>query len=98
GEERAETVDDFERAFAVFALVAFLHFAAEKLRENLNAETDSEYGHAELENALVRQRRVFRVNTGWTAGQNDAFGANRGDFLRGRVVAQDDGIDVALAN
>jgi hypothetical protein len=41
-----------ERAFAVFALLAFLDFAAEKLREQLHAVADAQHRHAELKNVL----------------------------------------------
>ena len=96
--QRAGGVLHRERAFAVFALEAFLDLAAEKLREQLHAVTDAEDGHAQLENVFIRQRRVRGINTGRPAGQNDAAGLELGDFRGGRVIAQDCGIDVALAD
>ena len=98
GEQRAACVLHRERAFAVFALLAFLDLAAEKLREQLHAEADAQHRHAELENIFVRQRRVLRINARRPAGQNDAARLHRGDFGGGRVEAEDGGIDVALAH
>ena len=97
-EERARRILDLQHALAVFAFLAFLDLAAEELREQLHAEANAEHRHAEAENGLVRQRRVLGINRRRPAGKNDAAGLERGDFGGGRVVAQDGGIDVALAD
>ena len=62
GKQRAGLVLDSQRAFAVFAFLAFLDLAAEELREQLHAEANAEHRHAELENVFVRQRRVLGIN------------------------------------
>ena len=97
-EERAARVVDGEVALAVFALLAFLDLAAVEVREELHAVADAQDGHAELEDGLVRQRRVLRIHAGGPAGEDEAAGLERGDFRRRGVVAQDGGIHVALAD
>jgi hypothetical protein len=96
--QRAKTIGDAQRPFAVFAFFAFLDFAAEEMAEELQAETHAEQGQAHVENRSVGQRRFFRIHAGRSAGENDAARSQRGDFGRGRVIAEDDGIHVALAN
>ena len=97
-EQSAAGVLDRERALAVFALEPFLHPAAEKLREQLHAKTDAQHRHAQVEDVLIRQRRILGVHAGRAAGQDDALGLEPGDLRGGRVEAQDLGIDVALAD
>ena len=84
--------------FAVFAFEALLDPAAEKLGEQLHAVADAKHRHAELKDFFVGQRRFRGIHAGWAAGQDDAPGFQRGDFLRGCVEAQDLRIHVALAN
>ena len=99
GEQRTEAVFDPQGALCRYSrFVPGLDFAAEIMREQLQAVTDAQHGNAELENVRVRQRRVFGIHTGRAAGQDHAFGRERGDFRGGRVVAQDHGVDVALAD
>ena len=69
-EQRAASILHRERAFAVFALLAFLDLAAEKLREQLHAVADAEHRHAELKNVFVRQRRVL-AHTRWTVRRTE---------------------------
>ena len=98
GEERAEGVLDAECAFAVFALLARLDLAAQVLGQQLQAVADAEHGDAELEDRGVGQRRGLRIHARRAAREDDALGLERRDFRGGRVVAQDDRIDVALAD
>ena len=74
-----------ERAFAVFALLALLDLAAEELREQLHAVADAQHRHAELEDGLVRQRRVLGINTGRAAGEDDAAWASARAISRAGV-------------
>ena len=64
----------------------------------MHTVTDAEHGDAEIENFFVRQRCVLRIHAGRSAGEDDAAGFQRGDLGGGRVVVQDGGIDVALAD
>ena len=96
--QRAGRVLDGERALAVFAFEALLDLAAEKLGEQLHAVADAKHGSAEFKDFFVRQRRIGGIHTGRAAGQDDAPGFQRGDFLRRCVEAQDLRIHVALAN
>ena len=96
--EYARRILHGERALAVFALLAFLDPAAEELREQLHAVADAKHRHAERENVFVRQRRILGVNRRRPAGEDDAARLERGDFYGRRVVAEDLGINVALAD
>ena len=50
GEQGAGRVFDRERALAVFALLAWLDLAAEKLGQDLEAVANAQHRNAELEN------------------------------------------------
>ena len=89
---------DAERAFAVFALLARLDLPAEILGQELQAVANAQHRDAQLEDGAVRQRRVLGIDAGRAARQDEALGVQPGDFPRRRVVAQDDRIDVALAD
>src|SRR5258706_9586446 len=98
GEQSAEAVLHLEVAFAEFALLARLDFAAQILREDLHAITDSEGGHAEIKYGGIGQRGVLAINAGRTAGQNNPFGIQRGEIFGADIVTDYDGIHIALAN
>ncbi len=97
-EQRATTAGHPQRPFAVFAFEAFLDLAAQKLGQQLHAVADAEHGQAEGKDFFVRQGCISGIHAGRTAGQDDAFGVQRGDFLRRGVEAQDLRIHVALAD
>ena len=72
--------------------------AAQELGEDLEPVADSQHGDPEPEDRLVRQRRLWRIHAGRPAGQDDAAGFQRGDCLRGSVVAHNHRIHIALAD
>ena len=98
GEQRAEAVFDAQRAFAVFTLLSRLDFAAQILRQQLHPVADAEHGEAEFEERAIGQRRRLGIHARRAARQDDALGFERRDLRGGNVVAQDDRIDVALAD
>jgi hypothetical protein len=97
-EQHRRIVLNGEQPFAVFALLAAFNFPAQKVREHLQAVADAEHRHAQIEDGLVRERRVFCVNAGRPTRQNQSRWLERGNFLRGCVVAKDGGIHITLAN
>src|SRR6266516_2024979 len=68
------------------------------MRQDLNAVTDAQDRNAEFEDGLVRQRRVLGIHARRSAGKDQPARLERGDFLRRRVIAEDGGINVALAD
>ena len=96
--ERTRTIADGQGAFAEFPFPAGLDLAAQKVREDLNAVTDAEDRKTQFENIFVRQRRVFRIHAVRTAGKDQPARFERGDMPGRSVVAQNGGIDVALAD
>ena len=97
-EQRARGVADGQGAFAEFPFLSRLDFAGQKVRQDLNAVTDAENRNAELEDAFVRQRRVFGIHAGWSAGKDQPSRLERGDIPGASVVAENAGINVALAD
>ena len=66
--------------------------------EQLRPVANPQERDAQLENAAVGHRRLARINAGRPARKNQPLGRQLGQ-RRGRgVVAQDGGIDMALAN
>src|SRR5204863_2299413 len=97
-EQWARGVADGQGAFAEFPFLPRLDLAVEKVRQELNAVTDAENRNAELEDAFVRQGRFRGIDAGWSAGKDQPARFEGGDFLHGRVVAENAGINVALAD
>jgi len=68
------------------------------LRKHLQTVADAQYRNAQVEQEAIRQRGIVGVHAGWAAGENDAFGRERGDFAGPGVVAHNDGVNVALTD
>ena len=86
-EQWAAAVFDGQGPFAVFALLAGLDFAAEIMSEELDAKTDAKDREAELENLLVGQGSVIRVNAGRPAGENDCLRLEAGHIFPWAISA-----------
>ena len=59
-----------QRAFAVFAFLARLDFAAQEMGHQLHAVANPQDRHAQLENGRVRQRRLGHKR--WTARRTES--------------------------
>ena len=78
--------------------MAALDFAFEKLGHHLQPEADAENGDAQFKDGLVRQRGVLGVNAGRAAGENNSTGVHLRDNGGGRVVVDNGGVHLALAD
>ncbi len=83
---------------AVLARLAGDDFAAELVGHPMQAVANAQHGQAKVKDALVSQGRIGVVYRARTAGQNDAHGLIRLDFVEGRGAGKDDGEDVLLAD
>src|SRR5438105_596047 len=70
---------------------------AEDLAGNLHAVTDSQYRHAELEDASLRQRGILLIGAGVAAAQDDPADAARAKFVGRDICREDQGMDVMIA-
>ena len=96
-EERAFGIDR-QCAEAVFALFSARDFTTKNQRHQVDAVADAEDRHAELEDVLVRERRLGRIHARRSAGEDHAAHAGLLELGGGRRIMEDPGIDVALAD
>ena len=89
---------DAQRALAVLPFLAPLHLALEEPGHHLQPEADAEHWHTQVENRPVRQRGIFGIHAGRSAGEDDAARIHLRDLGGGRVVVDDGGVDLALSN
>ncbi len=88
----------FHLRVAVLALVGGAHFAAQLVHHELQAVTDAQHRQSEMQDALVRRRRVGVVDGRRPARQHDARGRVALDFVERGGAGQDDGEDVLFAD
>ena len=60
-----------EIGVTVFMFFRFRNFAAQGLGHELHAVADAEDRHACFEYVRIDLRRIFRIDAGWAAGEND---------------------------
>ena len=80
----------------VLAVIALRSRAAQQVPEELDAVADAEDGHAQLENAAVRQRGVPRKHATRSAGKDDADHAVLPELRGGGLEVVDLRVDLAL--
>ena len=68
------------------------------MREPVHAVADSQHRNAQLQHLGIAQRRVRVIHRARTAGQNDAHGFERADFLQRRSARQNRGEHLLLAD
>ena len=66
---------------AVFARFCANHLTAQRVRQPLHPVTDSENGHAELQNFWVAAGRVRVIDRTWAAREHDADRFERANFF-----------------
>ena len=76
---------------AVLALVGRAHFAAERVRHELQSVADAEHGQAELEARERRRAERLFVDGRRAARENDAGRPVAPDFIERGGAGQDDG-------
>ena len=59
---------------SVLAFVARHHFAAELVGHEVQAITDAQHRHAEMQHALIGGRSVGVIDRRWASRKNDAAG------------------------
>ena len=72
--------------------------AAERVCQPLHAITDSENGHAELQNFCIANRRVRVIDRTWAAGEHDADRFKRANFLERRGARKNRGENLLFAD
>ena len=82
----------------VFAPRCRSHLAAERMCEPLHPVADAQHRHAQLQHLGIAQRRVLVVHRTRPAGQNDAHGFERANFLQLRGARQNRGEHLLLAD
>ncbi len=97
-EQRGIAAEQFHLRVAVLALVGGAHFAAQLVHHELQAVADAQHRQSEVQDALVRWRRIGVVDGRRPAGQHDAGRMIAFDFVEGRVAGKDDGEDVLFAD
>ena len=97
-EQRAAGIAHGKSALAILALQPFFHFPSVELCQQLHPIADSQDGHTQVEDPSIRQGCLGGVNARWPARQNDPLGLHSCQCGRWSVVAQDDRVDVALAD
>src|SRR5262249_49952833 len=98
GKKRARVVLDPERAFAEFAFEPRLNLAAKEMPHDLQPIAQAQNRNSQVKDSPFRQRRALGVHTSGAAGEDQTFGLERSNLCGGRVVTQNDGIDIALTN
>ncbi|MPN02302.1 hypothetical protein SDC9_149518 [bioreactor metagenome] len=97
GEEFARFAD-FEDRLAVFARFAAGDLAAEGLDHKLEAVADAVHRNAEFEHGGVAFRRVFRVDAGRAAGEDDPLRIFGPELFRRGVERHDFAVHPAFAD
>jgi len=97
-EERGGRVLHLQATLAVFALAPRLDLAAQILGQQLDAVADPEHRDTEVEDRAVRLGRLWGINAGGAAGEQEPAGPEGGNFGCRGVIPEDHAIDVALAN
>lgn len=83
---------------AELAVVSALDFAAHDVRGELHAVADAEDGYTEVEDCGVAGGRAVFVDAAGAAGEDDALGVHRGEFLRGDLGRDKPREDASLAH
>src|SRR5258706_15320412 len=94
GEQSAEAVLHLEVAFAEFALLARLDFAAQILREDLHAIKDSEGGHAEIKYGGAEGRGVLPIKPWREVGHKKPLWIQGERSSWADLVTEDNGIQI----
>ena len=97
-EQRSVVAQQFHLGVTVLALVSGAHLAAQLVHHELQAVTDAQHRHAEMQDSLVRRRRIGVIDRRRPARQHDAGGMIALDFIEWSVARQDDGEDVQFAD
>ncbi len=83
---------------SVLALVAGADLAAEFLRHEVQAVTDAQDRHAQMQYLFIRGRGVGVVDGRWASRQDDAGGRVLLDFFQRSGTGKDDGEDVLFTD
>ena len=97
-EEGAVVAQEFDVGVSVLALVAGTDLAAQLLRHEVQAVTDAEHGHSEMQHLLVGRGRVGVIDGRRASGEDDAGGRIALDFFQRGGAGEDDGEDVLFAD
>lgn len=89
---------DLKLAAAVFALRGVFDLAAELMRHELHTVANAEDWQPEIEDRWIGMRRLFSINAGGAAAEDQALRMHRRDFFRGRIEGDDLRINLALAH
>ena len=89
---------DIEVRGAVLARLRANHLTAERVREPLHPITDSENGHAELQNFCVADGRVRVIDRTWAAGEHEADRFERANFFERSGARKNRGENLLLAD
>ena len=85
-------------SMAVFMLFRLRYFAAQFLSHELHAVADAQNRYSCFEHAGIHLGCIFCIDTGWTAGENNALRILGKDFLSALVVWQDFAVNAAFAD
>src|ERR1700719_3363191 len=89
---------NFNLSVAVLALSGGANFAAERVDHELQSVADTEHGDAEIEDALIRERRVFVVHRRRATRENDSYWRVAANFFQAGIEGKYDREDFLFAD